>query len=132
MKTKVKSNEYDRLIDSWHTIHGQVPSKSNSYRVIKVAGHGSMCKSDSIIEYEQTFFSQCPLRGAKIDREFKFMCDFYFRSQRSDLDNALKVVFDCLQTIDAIKNDNLCAEIHCRKLVDKQNPRIEFKIEKLI
>lgn len=55
--------------------------------------------------------------------------DVYFASDRPDLDNSAKVVLDCLQTAKAIKNDRLCSEIHARKLIDKDNPRIEFVIE---
>ena len=75
---------------------------------------------------------QCGLRNTNIDRRFKLTVDVYFSSDRPDLDNALKVVEDCLQSCKAIKNDRLCAEIHARKLIDKENPRIEFVIETLM
>lgn len=58
-----------------------------------------------------------------IDRRFKLDIDVY-ASDRPDLDNALKVTLDCLQSSKAIKNDRYCAEIHARKLIDKENPRI--------
>lgn len=54
--------------------------------------------------------------------------DVYFKSDRPDLDNALKICLDMLQSCKAIKNDRLCTEIHARKLIDKDNPRIEFRI----
>jgi Holliday junction resolvase RusA-like endonuclease len=47
---------------------------------------------------------------------------------RSDIDNSLKVQLDCLQKCKAIKNDNLCVKIVAEKFVDKENPRVEFKI----
>lgn len=71
---------------------------------------------------------QCSLRNTNIDKRFMLDMDVYFASDRPDLDNALKVVEDCLQQCKAIKNDRLCAEIHARKFIDKENPRIEFKI----
>ena len=111
------------------TIYGQAPSKSNSYRIIALRGHGSLAKTDATKKYEENFFMQCSLRNANISKRFKLTIDVYFSSDRPDLDNALKVTLDCLQTAKAIKNDRLCAEIHARKLIDKVNPRIEFEIE---
>lgn len=113
------------------TIYGQPPSKSNSYRVVLIKGHGALAKQKLLKEYEEKFFMMCPLRGKKITRRFKLEMDVYFRSDLPDLDNSLKVVLDALQGCGAIKNDRLCAEIHARKLIDKENPRIEFVIEEL-
>lgn len=114
------------------TIYGQPPSKSNSYRIISIHGHGSLAKTKAIKAYEEQFYMQCSLRGTMVASRFKMVIDVYFASDRPDLDNALKVTLDCLQGCKAIKNDRLCAEIHARKLIDKANPRIEFTIETLI
>ena len=120
------------MIYAKQTIYGQPPSKSNSYKVIAVNGHSKLGKTDATKQYETSFFMQCTLRRKGICRRFKLTIDVFFRSDRSDLDNSLKVVLDCLQTSGSIKNDRLCAEIHARKLIDKKNPRIEFTIEELI
>ena len=63
-----------------------------------------------------------------IDTEFKFIIDVYYNSRRPDLDNALKVILDCLQKARAIKNDNKCVEIVAKKHLDKENPRVKFTI----
>ena len=110
-------------------ILGQPPSKSNSYRVVIVHGHGSLSKTQTIRKYEESFFMQCDLRGAKINNRFKLTVDVYFGSDRPDLDNSCKVILDCLQGCKVIRNDRLCAEIHARKFIDKLNPRIEFTLE---
>lgn len=114
------------------TIHGQPPSKSNSYRIITVGGHGSLAKTEATRRYEESFYMQCSLRNADISRRFRLTIDVYFSSDRPDLDNSCKVVLDALQTCRAIRNDRLCAELHARKLIDRKNPRIEFTIEELI
>ena len=114
------------------TIHGQPPSKANSYRIISICGHGSLAKTQAMKKYEQDFFMQCGLRRKNIDRRFKLTVDVFFKSDQPDLDNAMNVILDCLQACGAIKNDRLCAEIHARKLIDKASPRIEFEIEELI
>lgn len=114
------------------TIYGQPPSKSNSYKIITIKGHSKLGKTDATKKYELDFFMQCSLRKKGICKRFKLTVDVFFRSDRPDLDNAMKILLDCLQTCGAINNDRLCAEIHARKLIDKVNPRIEFEIEELV
>lgn len=114
------------------TIYGQPPSKSNCYKVITIRGHGSLGKTTALKAYEESFFMQCSLRGANIAKRFKIFADVFFKSDQPDLDNAFKVILDCLQTCGAIKNDRLCAEIHAKKFIDKEKPRVEFEIVELI
>lgn len=104
-------------------VHGAVPSKANSYKIIDIGGHASLAKQPPLRRYERDFALQCPLRGEDLQRRFRLDIDVYFASDRNDLDNALKAVLDCLQGCKAIRNDRLCVEIHARKLVDKRNPR---------
>lgn len=111
------------------TILGQSPSKSNSYRIINIHGHGSLAKTQALKEYERSFYMQCgTYRDAAIKQYFRLDIDVYFASQRPDLDNAMKVVLDCLQACNAIDNDRWLTELHARKFVDKANPRVEFTI----
>ncbi|MDE6437228.1 MAG: RusA family crossover junction endodeoxyribonuclease [Muribaculaceae bacterium] len=114
------------------TIHGACPSKSNCYKVVQLGGHGSLAKKDALAAYEQSFFMQNPLRRARIARRFKLTVDVYYKSDLPDLDNALKILLDCLQMCETIVNDRLCAEIHARKFIDKVNPRVVFTIEELM
>jgi Holliday junction resolvase RusA-like endonuclease len=114
------------------TIHGKIPSKSNCYKVVTIGGHSSLAKTRAIKDYEQSFFLQCPMRGTNLDKYFKLSVDVYYENMRPDLDNCFKVLLDCLQQCKAIKNDRYCVEIHGRKLIDKENPRIEFTIEEEI
>ena len=114
------------------TIYGQVPSKSNGYKIITISGHSSLAKTKALKDYERKFYLQCPLRGEEIAEPFAIDMDVYYNSNRPDLDNAFKIVLDCLQLCKAIKNDRYCFEIHARKLVDKVIPRIELSITKLI
>jgi len=109
-------------------IKGQVPSKSNCYKVITIHGHGSLAKQEVLKEYERNFFRQCTIRGLNITGYFKIEVYVYFRSMRSDLDNASKIILDCLQACKVIKNDNRNMEEHKWKFVDEKDPRIEFVI----
>jgi Holliday junction resolvase RusA-like endonuclease len=106
-------------------IQGNCPSKSNCYIIV---GHG-LIKSKKLREYEELFYIQCnQYRNANIDGYFELHIDVYYPSQRSDLDNSLKVVLDCLQRVKAIENDNKCVKIIACKFLDKINPRIEFSL----
>lgn len=120
------------MIYAKQTIYGQPPSKSNGYKIIFSGGHSRLGKTDAMKTYEQNFFMQCSLRKKGICKRFKLTIDVYFQSDRPDLDNALKIVLDCLQACEAIKNDRLCTKIIADKLIDKKNPRIEFTIEEML
>lgn len=110
-------------------IKGNIPSKSNSYKIIKRGKFSSLAKTDKMLAYEKLFMLQCSrYRNMNIEGEFRFECAVYYDSKRPDLDGSFKAVLDCLQKLKAFKNDNRCVEIMARKFKDKNNPRIEFSI----
>lgn len=113
-------------------IYGDIPSKSNSYKIIATAGFHRLGKTKAVNEYEQKFFLQCSLRNAKITGRFRIDVDCFHSSDRKDLDNSFKLLLDCLQQCNAIKNDRQCVEIHARKFVDKVKPRVEFTITEFL
>jgi Holliday junction resolvase RusA-like endonuclease len=91
-----------------------------------------MYKSEALREYEEAFLWQCNVyRNRNIETEFEIEVDVYYPNNRSDLDNSLKVILDCLQKCDAIKNDNKCIKIVARKFIDKKSPRVEFTLREL-
>jgi Holliday junction resolvase RusA-like endonuclease len=118
-------------------IPGNPPSKSNAYKIISTfikgggRGPGSLAKTKALIEYEKKFF-MCMnpnYRNLELDHYFKIEGNVYYPSNRSDLDNSLKIILDCLQRVTkTIKNDNKCVEIHFHRAVDTANPRIEIKL----
>lgn len=114
----------------WVTIPGQAPSKSNTYRVITLKGHGSLAKQPALKSYETAFYWHLPgvYRNLDINGPFELYIRVYFTTMSHDLDNSLKVVLDCLQYTKTIRNDNKCAKIVAEKFIDKENPRIEFRL----
>lgn len=115
--------EYPKVI-----IYGNVPQKSNSYRI----GQQRLFKTARLTEYEDRFYLQCgSYRNANIKGFFEFYIDVYFPSMKSDLDNSLKIVLDCLQRAKAFPNDNRCVKIVAQKFIDKEKPRIEFYISEV-
>lgn len=113
------------------TILGQVPSKSNGYKI----GNNRLYKSRELIEYENRFKWLLALANDKpsqvINYKFGIEIFVYFQSNRSDLDNSAKIILDCLQNCKVIENDRLCHRLTMHKFIDKENPRIEFEITKL-
>lgn len=110
-------------------IYGQIPSKSNCYKIVTLAGHGSLAKTSAMEEFEKKFYLQCgAYRNRNIQGFFELYADVYFQSNKPDLDNSLKGLLDCLQGCKAIKNDRNCVKIVANKFIDKNNPRIEFTI----
>ena len=113
----------------WHTILGQAPSKSNSYRIVNGRGYQRLKKADAASAYEQNFYIQAgPYKYLHIEGFFELHIRFYFTSKAHDLDNGLKAVLDSLQLCEAIKNDNQCTRIIADKFIDPKNPRVEFRL----
>lgn len=117
-------------------VYGRVPAKSNCYIVIKLKPkdpakkeHYSLAKSSELRKYEKDFMYQCVMyKNKNIQGPFRLEMTVYFANKRSDLDNSLKVVLDCLQEVKAFPNDSECEEIDIKKRVDPGNPRVEFAI----
>ena len=113
----------------WQTVMGQPPSKSNSYRIVTISGHGSLAKTPGLRSYENAFYMQVgKYRDMNIAGYFELHLRVYFASMSHDLDNSLKIILDCLQHTRTIKNDNRCVKIVADQFLDKASPRIEFRI----
>lgn len=114
-------------------IKGNVPSKSNCYKIVKHGAFSSLAKTKNLAEFEKSFYMQLPAewRNRNYGGLFEFEINVYYPSMRSDLDNSLKVILDCLQKTNTIDNDNKCVRIVAQKFVDKDNPRCEFTIKEV-
>jgi Holliday junction resolvase RusA-like endonuclease len=113
-------------------IYGTIPSKSNGYRIIKIGTIYSLGKTTALKKYEKDFYIQANVyRDKNIEGYFEFYADVFYPNQRSDLDGCTKVLLDCLQKINAVKNDNRCTKIVLRKFVDKEKPRVEFILKEV-
>ena len=110
-------------------IYGQIPSKSNCYKIITLSGHGSLAKTPALKDYEKSFYLQCSIyRNKNIKGLFELNVNVYNGSQRPDLDGSFKILLDCLQSCKAIENDRNCVKIVAQKFVDKMNARIDFEL----
>ena len=119
-------------MNEFQTIHGNVPSKSNCYKIVNIGGHSTLAKTKALKEFENKFYIQCDkYRNINITGYFELHLKVFYPSERSDLDNSLKVILDCLQRCKSIVNDNKCVHIEASKYLDKLKPRIEFKLIKV-
>jgi Holliday junction resolvase RusA-like endonuclease len=137
------------------TIFGNPPSKSNCYQIITIparparAGaparkaHASLGKTKALRAYEKNFQRQ--LTGAHrlmIECRITVCLRVYYDSERPDLDNCFKVIFDCLQPPKVkapmppikgvIKNDRQVRRIIAERFKDTKNPRVEIEITEYI
>lgn len=70
-------------------------------------------------------------RGNKVlEGELDVSIEFYFKDRRRDIDSSLKGLLDCLTGV-IWKDDRQIMSLHAKKMVDKENPRIEMVIEKI-
>lgn len=111
-----------------YTIRGNIPSKSNCYRIVTINGKSKLAKSEALTKYEKSFYLQCPERGRDVEGYFALKAKVYFSSNRPDLDNSLKILLDCLQHTGTIRNDRYCTRIEIEKMVDRKDPRVEYEV----
>ena len=110
-------------------IVGEVPSKPNTYRLVSRRGRRTIAKGEAVKDYEMSFALQAgQLRDAGITCPFEIRVKVWFTTMAHDLDNSLKCILDCLQSIGTIPNDNRCLRIVAEKAVDRANPRLELTL----
>lgn len=96
------------------TIYGNVPSKSNAYRI----SGNRLYKTDRCKQYELDFRRQWVNKG-QIKGWFEISLIYKLKDNRQDLDGCFKVVLDCLQKVGAIENDNKCVKIYAEKHISE-------------
>tara|TARA_R110000751_G_scaffold34508_2_gene85368 strand:- start:629 stop:1060 length:432 start_codon:yes stop_codon:yes gene_type:complete len=104
------------------SVLGQPPSKSNSYRIGKFGNKATLVKSKHLKSYEAGFHVQipCKYRGLLLEGRLRIELYCAFNWAAPDLDNASKILLDCLQSGQVIKNDNLVYELHMYKYIAKE------------
>lgn len=115
------------------TIYGQIVAKANNYQAVPDGSGGRrIIKNAKIRAYERRFASQCAIYcGMGISTPFRLYAHIWQKDERCDLDNSIKTLLDCLQSVGAVTDDKLCVEIVAKKGIDKASPRVEFAIEEI-
>lgn len=115
------------------TIQGDVPSKSNCYKIITLRYRDGrtisrLGKTTKLQQYERSFALQCRGKGLHISEPFSCEIDVFFGNRQKDIDNASKCILDCLTQNDVIKDDVLCRELVLRKHIDRKRPRANITL----
>lgn len=127
------------------TILGEPASKANSRKLVTIAGHPAVIKSEKALSYERDAARQIPTSARKsIQVPVRVTLRIWYATERPDLDESL--ILDVLQDrwgkgADGTKrvliqpgvyrNDRLVREKHVYHAIDKANPRTEIEIEEL-
>lgn len=114
----------------YEVILGNIVGKANHYMAVPDgAGGKRIIKDEAIRAYEKSFKEQCKIYADKyVLGSFGLVADVYFSSSRSDLDNAIKTLLDCLQSCGAFADDNKCISIEARKHIDREQPRVRYAL----
>ena len=111
-----------------HTIYGICQSKSNSRRLVTIAGKPRFIKSSSAIAFETAVKQQVPAKACLMEGDLGFHADIYYPTRRQDLDPS--VVLDALQGL-IYKTERQIKKISSARYLDKHDPRVEFSVWKL-
>jgi len=113
-------------------IHGHLPRKSNSRRIVvnRRTGKPMVIKSPEALAYERDFMRQVP-GSAKIGMkgQLHLTAVIYYRSNRSDLSDEL--LCDSIEKAGIIKNDRQFVSKILYKRIDKENPRVVFTVSSI-
>ena len=114
---------------SWgpFTFEGQLCSKSNSRRIVKFGNRLASIKSAESLDFVERFVALVPKPKEPYAGDMTMHVWAYYKDRRRDLDVAL--LQDSLQKARVIQNDRSIVEIHAYRLLDKENPRVVFKLE---
>ena len=109
------------------TFPGQLCSKSNSRRIVKFGNRLASIKSAESLDFVQRFCALVPKPKEPYAGDLKMEVWAYYADRRRDLDVAL--LQDSMQKAGIIKNDRSIVEIHAYRLIDKESPRVVFRLE---
>lgn len=99
------------------------PSANRYWRTFR----GRVVKGKDARDYKSNVAEAC--RGLRESLgDVIVRLDFYRPAKRGDLDNRIKILLDALQG-HAYTDDKQVKEIHARLFDDKQNPRVEVRIQ---
>jgi Holliday junction resolvase RusA-like endonuclease len=110
-------------------LKGQIVSKKNNYRFGK--GSWYNCKQRELDALILSLRSQVvDVSVLPIKSDCKLILSFW-QSFKTDLDNQITTIMDCLQNSGIILNDRQIKKIEASKIKDNINPRVEIEIVEL-
>ena len=117
-------------------VHRPLPSKANSRKIVtfgKGAGaRPAIIKSKEAREFETHFnvvALASGLRDVPLDGKLWLAVLVYQKDMRRDLE--CELLKDCLQRSGVVKNDRLFWKVSEERRIDKEDPRVEFRLGKI-
>lgn len=112
-------------------IHGPLPNKSNSRKIVTVRGRAMVIKSEEARKYEAQFEDACwrstqTLSQLPDGEKLYFRVVVYQQDLRRDLD--CELLPDLLQKFKIIGNDRAIWKKDYLRKLDKVAPRVEFEV----
>ena len=114
-------------------IHGPLPNKSNSRKLVRVRGRMLFIKEQAAIDWMKAF-DVATAASVRFEDEYDFditpemrlslHATVYQKDMLRDLD--IELLCDALQKSGVIQNDRAIWEKHAIRKIDKENPRVEF------
>jgi Holliday junction resolvase RusA-like endonuclease len=122
------------------TILGELASKANSRRNAKIRGKPAFIKSAKALNFVQSALLQIPSEAKQmISCDVCFEAHIFYASRRPDLDESLimdilqaKIVKGVVVRKGVYINDRQIKEKHIYWGLDKENPRVEIVVRKLM
>jgi Holliday junction resolvase RusA-like endonuclease len=114
------------------TIHGALPGKSNSRRLVPFRGRMRSIKAQDALDFLARFDVaasddiRLAMSGVDPDARWSLHATVYQANLRRDLD--IELLCDALQKSGVIANDRAIWEKHARREIDKARPRVEWKV----
>lgn len=119
-------------------IEGKLPSMKNGREIVYVKSFGGKRrpiskKSDACIDFFNRIMNT-PVYGDRLaiplGGKLQIEATVYYDSLRQDLD--IEALCDALQAADLILNDRLLWKKTSERKIDKERPRVEFKVSPLV
>lgn len=107
------------------TIHGEPASKANSRRWTGKY----FIKSAKALSYADAFREQCPKLDVLMEGDLRVTIKIWYASRRPDLDASL--ILDLMQGF-IYDNDRAVKEQHFFWALDRDSPKAEITVEKMI
>ncbi len=116
-------------------IHGNLPGKANSRKIVKFGGILRVIKSDEARDWEERFQAAVAFSARNLHTipwkkgiPLQLTAEVYYDSMRQDLE--VELLKDALQRAGVIENDRYIFKVMATRRVDKNNPRVEFALTK--
>lgn len=114
---------------------GDPRTKKNNMQIVRFGNRMALIPSKAYKEYQKVFTKQISSSDDPISYPVNVKCTYYMKTKRKvDLSNLISATNDLLVTSKILEDDNsniIVSQDGSRVYYDKENPRVEIKIDKI-